>query len=70
MAEIIERLLHLIGASDDKNGYPPPLIAQVITGILIQLLGWWLNNSTGYSADDMARIVNTIVTSGIGPLAD
>lgn len=69
MVEITERLLIQIGYNRDGVPYPPELVAQVITGLLIQLLSWWLAQDTGYSAAQMAEITNNIITNGLGQLA-
>lgn len=68
MAEITERLLNETGFAQAANPYPSSVIAQVITGLLIQLLAWWLENETGYSADAMAELVNNVLKNGVGPL--
>lgn len=44
--------------------FPPKIEAQIITGVIIQLLGWWLENDTGYSAADMAQIVRDALKFG------
>jgi AcrR family transcriptional regulator len=69
MVEITERLLNQVGYNREGIQYPPILVAQVITGILIQLLSWWLEHDTGYSAAQLAELTNTIVTNGLGQLA-
>jgi len=65
MAEIIERTIVSELAQADLSGLiPPPVLAQVMTGMLIQLLGWWLENDTGYSAADMAGTMLTVLQQG------
>jgi hypothetical protein len=44
--------------------FPPPIEAQIVTGIMIQLLGWWLENNTGYSAAGMAEMVRDVLKYG------
>jgi AcrR family transcriptional regulator len=68
MAEITERLLNDMGYNRVEHPYSATVIAQVITGLLIQLLAWWLEHDTNYSADDMARLVNSVLKNGVGPL--
>jgi len=68
MAQIIERtLLSDFAESAQETPIPPPLQAQIVTGILIQLLGWWLEHDTGYTAGDMARLVRLTLETGIAP---
>ena len=68
MAAIIERtLVSDFGAQAAGSDIPPVVQAQVVTGILIQLLGWWLEHDTGYSAADMARVVKHTLEMGITP---
>jgi AcrR family transcriptional regulator len=65
MAEIIERTIVSELARAGLSGLiPPPVLAQVMTGMLIQLLGWWLENDTGYSAADMAGTMLTVLQQG------
>ena len=45
--------------------FAPAITAQIITGIMIQLLGWWLENDTGYTAEDMARLVYDTLRHGV-----
>jgi hypothetical protein len=37
--------------------FPSAIQSQIVTGIVIQLLGWWLENDTGHSTKDTAHIV-------------
>ncbi len=65
MAEVIERTIVSELAQVGLSGLiPPRVLAQVITGMLIQLLGWWLENDTGYSAADMASTMLTVLQQG------
>lgn len=50
--------------------YPPPLQAQIVTGIFIQLLGWWLETDTGYTAGEMADIIQDVLKHGVGTFKD
>ncbi|HVO69201.1 MAG TPA: TetR/AcrR family transcriptional regulator [Aggregatilineaceae bacterium] len=65
-ADIIE---HTILAEFVRDGgpthFPPTLEAQIVTGMMIQLLGWWLENDTGYSAAEMADFVHVALLHGI-----
>lgn len=67
MTQVIERTIvtkppPLVLHSD----YPPEVQAQVVTGILIQLLGWWLEQDTGYSAEELAVLVRGVLQRGLG----
>ncbi|RPJ00093.1 MAG: TetR/AcrR family transcriptional regulator [Chloroflexi bacterium] len=69
MAQVVEQT---IMAEEAKKEPPVPLLpaqsqAQIVTGITIQLVGWWLENPTEYSAGDMARIVCDVIRNGIAP---
>lgn len=71
MAEIVERTI----VSDFASAafalrFPPEIVAQIVTGIAIQLLGWWLERDTGYSAADMGRFMRDVFQHGIGYAAD
>ena len=68
MVEITGRLLEQTGFNQRTHRLPLPVVAQAITGVLIQLLGWWLENDTGYSADQMAQLVIDVLVNGVGPL--
>lgn len=68
MVEVIEQtVMNKLSLNDHAHRYPPIIQAQVITGVLIQLMGWWLENDTGYSAADMGRMINDILQQGLGP---
>jgi AcrR family transcriptional regulator len=68
MAGIIERILNE-PSYQYSSRYSSCVVAQIITGVLIQLLDWWLENDTGYSADGVARLVDDVLTHGLGPLS-
>lgn len=51
------------------SAYSPAVQAQIITGLLIQMLGWWLEHDTGYSADAIARLIREVLQRGLGPQA-
>lgn len=51
---------------EPQSSYPPAVMAQVVTGIMIQLLGWWLENDTGYSAAEIAQMFQDILRFGLG----
>ena len=66
MAGIIERtIVSEFGEASLAGLIPPQVVAQVITGMLIQLLGWWLENDTGYSAANMAGTMVTVLQQGV-----
>jgi len=50
---------------EEEPSVPHAVAAQIITGIMIQLLGWWLENDTGYTAPDMACLVHDTLRHGI-----
>jgi AcrR family transcriptional regulator len=68
MARIIERT---IVTRFEQNVHTPrfsaDVTAQIITGIMIQLLGWWLETDTGYTTTEMAHIVADTLRYGIAP---
>lgn len=70
-ADIIE---HTILSEFVRDGaptrFPPAIEAQIVTGMMIQLLGWWLENDTGYSAAQMADFVHTALWHGIAQQGD
>jgi AcrR family transcriptional regulator len=50
--------------------YPLVVQAQVVTGIVIQMLGWWLETDTGYSAQQMGHMLHQIIQAALGPLPE
>jgi AcrR family transcriptional regulator len=70
-ADIIE---HTIFSEFVRDGgptlFPPTIEAQIVTGMMIQLLGWWLENDTGYSAAEMADFVHMALLHGITQQGD
>jgi AcrR family transcriptional regulator len=69
MAQVVEsRIIDEVKRPDAVAPvFPPNVQAQIVTGIMIQLLGWWLENDTEYTADDMAHIVCEVIRNGIAP---
>jgi AcrR family transcriptional regulator len=57
-AELTRDLTHL-SASVLELRVPVDILAQVITGAVIQLVRWWLETPNKYSADDMAGLLYT-----------
>lgn len=69
MVEVIERIImHEFTPAELPRTYSPVIQAQVITGILIQLLGWWLEHTTGYTPYAMGEMVYAIIQNGLGSL--
>lgn len=69
MAQVVERTITSEFIPEDAPArFAPTIQSQIITGIVIQLLGWWLENETEYSAADMALIVQEALLFGIGAL--
>ncbi|MBN1680479.1 MAG: TetR/AcrR family transcriptional regulator [Anaerolineae bacterium] len=69
MSRITERMIvQRLENREIPPRYPARVQAQVITGVLIQMLGWWLENDTGYSAEYMARMLADILQNGLGTL--
>ncbi|NDJ79023.1 MAG: TetR/AcrR family transcriptional regulator [Chloroflexi bacterium] len=70
MVEITERTI--INALNESHAespkYSPHIQAQVVTGVLIQLLGWWLENETGLSTRQMGEMIHDILQNGLGTL--
>jgi hypothetical protein len=71
MVEIIEQSMPQFSIPD---GAPVPIpravIAQIVTGVVIQLLGWWLENDTSYTPTDMGQLVHDVLLHGIGPVVE
>ncbi len=44
---------------------PAHVVAQIVTGMMIQLLGWWLENDTGYTATDLAEFMLIALQRGV-----
>ncbi|MCD4684800.1 MAG: TetR/AcrR family transcriptional regulator [Anaerolineae bacterium] len=66
MADVVERtLVTRQPPLAIRSDYPPTVQAQVVTGIMIQLLGWWLENDVDYSAQDLARLVREVLQRGL-----
>jgi AcrR family transcriptional regulator len=68
MVELTERTLIADFAPYKTFRYPADIQAQIFTGVLIQLLGWWLENDTGHSARQMAQLIHDVLQYGMGPL--
>jgi len=69
LVEHIERGLAEFGLFPESGDVPRVVKAHVMAGVLIQLLGWWLENDTGYSPRDMANLLQRVLERGIAPLA-
>lgn len=69
LVEHIERGLEEFGLFPQNGDIPRVVKAQVMAGVLIQLLGWWLENDTGYSPGDLADLLQRALECGIGPLS-
>jgi len=71
MAQIIERTIvtEFVQTAQPPR-FPAKVTAQLITGIMIQLLGWWLETDTGYSVDEMAQIVAATLRYGVAPATE
>ena len=52
---------------DHPHPYPPDVLAQVVTGMYVQVLGWWLENDTGHSANEMGQMLCNILLFGVVP---
>lgn len=69
MVEVVERtLLGELADLQPARRHPPAIQAQVLTGVVIQMLGWWLEHDTGYSARQMGELIHDILQHGLGPL--
>lgn len=69
LVEHIERGLAEFGLPPENGDVPRVIKAHVMAGVLIQLLGWWLENDTGYSPRDIANLLQRVLERGIAPLA-
>ncbi len=68
MAQIIERtIVTRFTQKVHAPRFSADITAQIITGIMIQLLGWWLEIDTRYTATDMAHVVADTLRYGIAP---
>lgn len=65
MVDLVERTIDKYEPDAPFSPYPPAIRAQVITGILIQALGWWLETDTGYSAAALAQMIQEIISRGL-----
>lgn len=65
MAEICQRIIagHIPLVA---QRYSPEIAAQFITGATIQLLGWWLESESSYSAEDMAVLLSELFKGAFG----
>lgn len=69
MAQVVERtIMSEFAQPHIHQRFSTTIQAQIITGTVIQLLGWWLENDTDYSAADMAAIVREALLTGIGQI--
>lgn len=68
MASIIEENLRNSIERWAASPLPVTIRAQVITGVLIQLLNWWMETDNDYSPEQMAEMTYTVFTSGLDML--
>ncbi len=45
--------------------YPPGLYASFVTGAAVRLGMWWIEDDHGYSPDDMAAIMQRLLSEGV-----
>jgi|GEM_PF-845145 AcrR family transcriptional regulator len=64
LAAVIERTL-INEFPQQTLSIPPHVLAQIVTGMMIQLLGWWLENDTGYTAADLAGFMLGVLQRGV-----
>ncbi len=64
LATVIERTL-INEFPKQTLSIPPHVLAQMVTGMMIQLLGWWLENDTGYTAADLAGFMLDVLQRGV-----
>lgn len=64
LAEVIERTL-INEFPQQTLSIPPHVLAQIVTGMMIQLLGWWLENETGYTVADLASFMLGVLQHGV-----
>ena len=36
---------------------PQPILAQIVTGAIVRLIMWWLDNSAAYTAEEVAAML-------------
>ncbi len=64
IAQIVEhRLKGRLRA--DQESIPLPIMAHMVAGALFVLIRWWLDNKMPYSPEDMDRIFQQFVSTGI-----
>lgn len=69
MAEVVERTITSEFVSGEiQSPFSAVVRAQIVTGIVIQLLGWWLEEESGYTAAEMAHLIKEVLFHGIGEL--
>jgi hypothetical protein len=68
MTRVIERHIledPILLEQSQPQRYSADFLAQTITGMVIQVLGWWLNNETGYTPEQMGMMLRDIVFFGV-----
>jgi AcrR family transcriptional regulator len=68
MTQVIERHIledPVLQEQSQPQRYSADFLAQVITGMVIQVLGWWLNNETGYTPEQMGTMLRDIIFFGV-----
>jgi AcrR family transcriptional regulator len=70
MTQVIERHIledPVLLEQSQPRLYPADVLAQIITGMVIQVLGWWLNNETDHTPEQMGTMLRDIVFYGVTP---
>ena len=70
MTQVIERHIledPVLLEQSQLQLYPADVLAQIVTGMVIQVLGWWLNNETEYSPEHMGKMLRDIIFFGVTP---
>ncbi|MEB2287434.1 MAG: TetR/AcrR family transcriptional regulator [Anaerolineae bacterium] len=66
LAQVIERTLISEFPQQTLTALiPAHVVAHLVTGMMIQLLGWWLENDTGCTATDLAEFLLIALQRGI-----
>lgn len=65
MVNISTRIMNEYRLPDAPSAYSPDIIAQTVTGLMIQFLGWWLETPNTYSAQQIAELVYRLSVDGL-----
>lgn len=64
LSQVAEQNVILRDVDQPKTGIPTSLVAHYVTGAILGLIVWWLNNDRPYSAEQMAAIYGHLMDPG------